>query len=334
MNDWYIDRSKNFINDSLEPVLRFIEKYKGDTKSSALIIALTEGNIFKEDDGNPHAALTRFRDHGLINNDNLIGDSARDYLQGDISINELIIDLFLKRPIVKKNAPNLKPFILMCNVFNIMFEVSASLDDIYLTFFECLHYLYKLNSIDDLSIELVDTIINDRKYFATQNRLNLYTNIKPNDITNLSIWFNALKHTSLFVPTEDRTILKPNVFQQDFFKFIAINGYKLSETPTKSNAILYKYYCAGNTGLSEIIPNMFKPNIIFRDDEEIGIITNYIFGLKKEPDFDFTYYFTKECFGIYHPFVTIPGLVIRVIRNSNISLGNKLHDFCKKGIYR
>lgn len=326
MNDWYIDRSKNFINDSLDSVLKFLLTYQGDRDTKSIISALRENKIFSDKDLNPNAALTRFRDHGLIDNDNYVGKSAEDYVKGIISLDELIIDLFFKRPCKKKNSTNLKPMVILCNVFNKMFEIAGSIDEVFLTGDECYKYLYECNFECDITYELVDKIMDDRTLdgieFAKEK-----INMKKNEMTNISIWFNALKNTSLFLGGDDRMVIRPNKYQKLFYEFISMNAYKMRETPTNSNKELYDYYCDRSSGLNEIIPYTFKSNICFRDSEEIPIIIKYLFGIKKANDFDFNYYFDYECFGIYAPFITMPGIVLRKIEMNNKAIYNEIIGF-------
>lgn len=321
MNDWYIDRSKNFVNPSLEPVLFFLNDYEGDRTSNNVIEELVKRKIFDETVGNPYAALTRFRDHGLISNRNIIGDSAKDYIEGLINIDELIVDLFLKRPALKKQSPDLKPFVLLSKFFYMMFEIVPDPDDIYLSYLECQSYLYKCNSLDDLSYELVDAILNNRlSTNVTSNRL------KQNEITNLSIWFNALRQTPFFISLDERDIIKPNFYQRDFFEYIALNARKFQATPTEANGQLYEYYCNRSFGINEIIPDVFKENVVIRDDSEVEILIDYLFGYKKAVDYDFSYYFNRECFGVYNAFRTIPGLIYRKIYIGNKPLGKAFID--------
>lgn len=326
MNDWYIDRSKNFLNESLNPVLEFVEKYDGARDSSSVIAKLINAGVFDKSAGNPNAALTRFRDHGLITNANVIGDSAKDYLEGMIGIDELIIDLFFKRPAAKKQSPDLKPLVLLCHVFWMMFDIASSNDDIFLTASECFNYLYPINSVDDISYELIDTIMTNREYLVQGGTINSIKEMKQNEMTNIRIWFNALKNTPFFIDTEDRNIVKPNVYQRDFFEFIYFNSFKMMNTPTDSNTALYDYYCKRETGINEIIPMPFKPNSMFRDTSEVEIIYKYLFGIKKAIDFDFKYYFDSDCFGVYHPFISVPSLVYRKIYLENKPLGRMFYE--------
>ena len=329
MNDWYIDRSKNFVNPSLEPVLHYINALTQVEKSIDLINGLISNRIFSEADGNPYAALTRFRDHGLINTDNSIGEPAREYVCGLLTLDELIIDLFIKRPCKKKNSPNMKPFVCLCKVFDIMFDLAPTQDDVFLSFEECFKFLYNCNTLDEISLESVDYILNNRDhdFEIVANNKSL---MRRNDIINISIWFNALDNTPLFIGNEgERMILRPNYYYRDFFSYISMNGIFISETPTSRNIDLYNYYCDSSKGITEIMPVFFKDNIVLRDGSEVKILFEYLFGIKKTMEFDYSYYLTEECFGVYHPFIAIPRLVIRAINEKNKVIGKCFYDLCK-----
>lgn len=326
VNDWYIDRSKNFLNNTFDPVINYLYKHNESVNSRTIISAFIDNNIFDEESGNLFAALTRFRDHGLIDNNNKIGESAVDYVEKRLAREDLIIDLFTKRPANKKNSVNLKPLILLCVVFEIMFEIVADTNEVYLTYDECFKYLYSCNSLSDITIDYVDAIIVNR----TQTEHT--TSISNNEVTNLSIWFNALNNTPIFIPTEERTIIRPNYYARPFIKYIAINGFRISETPTYSNTALYNYYCNRDMGISEVIPNIFMPNVIVSSEYETKVIFNYIFGIKKEPDFNFSRFFENDCFGVYYPFILIPRLAIRKIWVQNKILGNSLFNFLNKQV--
>jgi len=319
MNDWYIDRSKNFINNTLDRVIDFLATYSGQRDSSSLITQLEQAAIFDKDAGNSYAALTRFRDHGLIDNNNELGDSAMDYYKGFLSRDELILDLFIKRSACKKDSPNLKPLVLLCRAFDLMLDLVADMGDVYLTYEECFKYLYCCNDLTDLSVDLIDAIIDGRS--TGKNHVTM----KQNEITNLSIWFNALKNTPLFVSEEEKTMIRPNLFAKDLIKFISINGSKLTVTPTASNTTLYKYYCNRSFGFNEIIPYVFNQNIILKNRRDAVIVFNYMFGIKKEPEYDYGFYFSRPCFGVYSAFLYVPGLVIRKIYLKNMIVGDDLY---------
>lgn len=320
MNDWYIDRSKNYVNSSLDPVLSFLNKYDGELKSNVLIQAFIENNIFDGEAGNLNAALTRFRDHGFITNDNKIGDSSIDYIEGRIAKDDLIIDLLLKRPALKKNSPNLKPFVLLCIVFDYMYELSADIEEVYLTFEECYHFLYEIDSYEEVTLEYVDDILSNRMIGN-----NLPT-LKSNEITNLSIWTNALRSTPVFVFSNNRTIIQPNYYSKSFINYVAMNARMISETPTDSNTNLYNYYCNRNMGLNEIIEDVFIPNVVVNNIFEAKCLYNYIMGIKIEPDFQYLNYVKKESFGIYNAFMYMPKLFIRKVWMNNKKLGESLYS--------
>lgn len=323
MNDWYIDRSKNILNISFEPVIRYLYGYNGGRDSGSIISALIRDDVFDKDAGNLNAALTRFRDHGIINNDNYLGEPAIDYVENRITKDELLLDLLIKRPAKKKASSNLKPLVLLCRIFDIMFDISADAENVYVTYDECLNYLYPINNTFDVSVELVDDIISNRG-LAT---------LKPmssNEIINISIWANALRHTPLFIPTDDKSVLRPNIYAKSLIKYISIYGNRISETPTQSNAKLYGYYCNRNTGITEIIPDPFKGNIVFGSDEDKKIVFDYLFGIRKKPDYNYNVFFEKECFGIYNSFMFVPGLAIRKVWIDNKSLGNDFFSLLKK----
>ncbi len=328
MNDWYIDRSKNFYDDDLINVL--INKVSNEINSNELI------EIFKRDHleiakGNPNAALTRFRDHGLLTNTNKVGDSIIDYANRKLSLPDLIIDLFSKRPAKKKDSPNIKPFFILCKVFDIMFDMNLDLDDIFITFDECIKYLYLIDDYDSISFDLIDKIINSRDYILDQKYPFSHISITPNQETNLSIWFNALKMTPLFMPVDtQRNVLIPNSKQKEFFKFMSVNADEISETPTNNNSSLYEYYCSRDTCLKEIIPNVIRSKAKIINDKDIKIIFEYLFGYKRVANFNYRNYLKYECFGIFFPFITIPRIVIRKISDSNHTVGSALLTFIQK----
>jgi len=324
MNDWYIDRSMNFINSTFDSVIAFLYNYNGNRDSKSIIDKLISNCIFDEDSGNPNAALTRFRDHGIINNINELGEPAIDYIEKRLSRDELIIDLLIKRPAMKKRSVNLKPLVLVCKFFDTLYDIVVDENDVYISYEECYKYLYNCNSLVDVSAEFVDNVIENRNYSNTIKIM------KQNDFTNLSIWFNALCNTPIFLQGNERTIIRPNPFAKPFIKFISINGFKISETPTNTNTELYNYYCKRENGISEIIPNVFLPSVIVKNQYDSKVIYNYVFGIKKEPTFDFNTYFTKDCFGVYHAFLLVPGLAMREVWHQNKALGSSLFEIILK----
>ena len=84
MNSWYIDRSKNFLYDSLYNCLKLIydiSKGKDSLDVNVLIQEIKNHPELGIAEGNINAAITRFRDHGLLSKQNIIGDSAIDFIE-------------------------------------------------------------------------------------------------------------------------------------------------------------------------------------------------------------------------------------------------------------
>lgn len=336
MNDWYIDRSKNFISDSFDLTLQILVSFKEKSNDiGAIKKALKETGKFDTSSGNLGAAFTRFRDHGYLSSKNIVGDSAIDYVNNILSKEELIIDLFLKRPAKKTKSPNVKPFVLLCKVFDIMIEMNVDVDDIFLTFVECKKYLYPCNDYDDVTFDLVEKILGERNYDLTGEIINTGVNIDQNEKTNISLWFNALSSTPLFLPQENRELLKPNIRQKEFFKYISVNADEFSETPTESNEKLYEYYCDRQTGLLEILPSVIIQGVKIDTEEQAKILFEYLFGYKKYPNVNYLEYVKGDCFGIFFPFITVPRLAIRKVLLTNREVGERLLNFINQdNIYK
>ena len=281
MNSWYIDRSKNFLYDSLYNCLKLIydiSKGKDSLDVNVLIQEIKNHPELGIAEGNIHAAITRFRDHGLLSKQNIIGDSAIDFIEGRINESELVIDLFLKRPASKHNSVNIKPFVLICKVFDFMIDILQDQDDIFLTSYECKEYLCPINDLNDITYEYVEKIINERDYSFGSSIPRPRVTLENNEDTNFSIWFKALNSTPVFVKNENsRMILIPNLKQKEFFKYISVNSDEISETPTDSKDSLYGYYCSRDTGLNEILPSILRDDIVNIDEEEIPALFEYLF---------------------------------------------------------
>lgn len=329
MNDWYIDRSKNFINDTLRLTLDFFNRHNRKAISSTELVRLMEKEgVLGGAGGNPNAALTRYRDHGLLRKDNVIGDSAIDFVNDLIGPAELVIDMFSKRPALKVNSPNVKPLFILCIVFDIMQQTIADADDIFITFEEVKEYLFPINAYSDITYELVDRIVSEREYDFSSKMPKARVSFAPNEDTNLSIWFNALQITPLFMPAEGaRNVLRPNLKQREFFRFMAVNAEEVSATPTANNEELYSYYCNGGTGISEILPNVIKSSCVNIDDHEAQVLYEYLFGYKKLPNFNYWKFIKYDCFGLFFPFITIPKIVLRNILRENKKVGEALYKF-------
>ena len=166
MNNWYIDRSKNFIHDGLREILSIINESElsGEEMSTKeLSKKFSEHQALGNAIGNPNAAFTRFRDHGLIRMNNSLGDTAKMYLNGKFTFGELVIDLFVKRFASKDEFPSLHPVVMLCKLFSCMMNMGVDMDDVFITYFECHEYLLPINSYEDVNYELVEKTISERE---------------------------------------------------------------------------------------------------------------------------------------------------------------------------
>lgn len=336
MNNWYIDRSKNFIHDGLREILSIINNSElsgEDMSTAALSEKFTENGALGNAVGNPNAAFTRFRDHGLIRMNNSIGESAKMYLNRKFTFGELIIDLFIKRFANKDEYPSIRPVVMLCKLFSCMMDMGLDIDDIFITYFECHEYLLPINSYDDVNYDLVEKIISEREYGENGNKYSLKHRISlgRNEEINYSIWFNALKQTPLFVYLEDNDngyTLRPNQKQREFFKYISENADEFKDGNITNNSTLYKYYCNREYGLSEIIAPVIKSDVTISEDD-VKILFDYLFGYDQKVDFDYSTYVKHECFGTYFAFISIPNIAIAKIEEDNPQIADLLYKYVR-----
>ena len=336
MNNWYIDRSKNFIHDGLRAILSIINESElaGEEMTTAALSRKFEQNgALGNAVGNPNAAFTRFRDHGLIRMNNTIGESAKMYLNSKFTFGELVIDLFIKRFANKDEYPSVRPVVILCKLFSCMMDMGVDIDDIFVTYFECHEYLLPINSYEEVTYELVEKIISERQYaddgsgYSLQHRVDL----DRNEEINYSIWFNALKQTPLFVSLEDNDngyTLRPNQNQKEFFKYISENANEFDNGNIRNNSTLYEYYCNREYGLSEIITPVIKPDVTIQEDD-VKVLFDYLFGYDQKVDFDYSTYVKHECFGTYFAFISIPNIAIAKIEENNPEIANLLYKYVR-----
>lgn len=336
MNNWYIDRSKNFIHDGLRDILSIINESElaGEEMTTAALSRKFEQNgALGNAVGNPNAAFTRFRDHGLIRMNNTVGESAKMYLNSKFTFGELVIDLFIKRFANKDEYPSVRPVIILCKLFSCMMDMGVDIDDIFVTYFECHEYLLPINYYEEVTYELVEKIISERQYaddgsgYSLQHRVDL----DRNEEINYSIWFNALKQTPLFVSLEDNDngyTLRPNQNQKEFFKYISENANEFDNGNIRNNSTLYEYYCNREYGLSEIIAPVIKPDVTIQEDD-VKVLFDYLFGYDQKVDFDYSTYVKHECFGTYFAFISIPNIAIAKIEEDNPKIANLLYKYVR-----
>lgn len=327
-NDWYIDRASNIYIEGFEEILNFfVQNCKEEIEGKKIVEKLTDFPNIKISKGNPYATLTHYRDIGIINKDNKISTAAIEYVDNKLDLSSFLIDILFKRFNRKKPKNMIKPFVLICKFFDILFQMEIDKDEIFLDSRECVKYLYPIDDYDELNHDFVENIILKRKYL--KNKENKVYEFKDNESTNINIWFNALKETPLFLPIKkNKEKLIPNIEQRAFFVFIANNGVTVIKRELKENKDIYNYYCDSNTGITEILPRVILKEISnINLDNEIEAIFDYLFGYKMFKNFDYTKYFKYPCFGVYFPFIVIPHIAIRQIYYDNPVIGDKLYNY-------
>ena len=329
MNDWYIDRSKSFVETDLKKTMEIIHQIETEgknTDASVITSRLKNAGVRGVSPSNAYAALTRFRDHGLIRLDNTVGNATKLYVDGKLDFGELLIDLFLKRPAKKDNSPNVKPFVLICRLFSYMMEMNLDPDDIFITKAECDEYLLPICDYSDLSYELVEQIVSERQYSMEDHVLIPRRDLDDNVAVKYGIWFNGLKSTPLFLPCDLKDVLLPNQKQFEFFKYVSENADELDATPTSSNSELYSYYCNDRYGFSEILPSLIRSNITLEEDDAKAIF-EYLFGYNELPGFDYDHFFKHSCFGAYFAFIAVPKIAIKKIAEDNQTVADQLLNY-------
>lgn len=330
-NDWYIDRASNVYVDGFEDMINFFEKHcKEKISSSSLSNLIVADNKLKISKGNPNATLTHYRDIGILNKENVIGSSASEFVNGKLDLSALIIDLLFRRFSKKSHIDNSKmvrPFVIICKFFDILFKMEIDKDDVFLNSRECIKYLYPINDYSELDFEYVENMISTRIYDAKNNKIGDYE-FKSNEATNINIWFNALRETPLFLPANgNKENLFPNVDQREFFAFISANGeFVLDKKITNTND-LYNYYCDKNFGITEIIPRVIIKGVTIKEEKEVEKVFDYLFGYRMFKDFEYSRYFKYPCFGVYFPFISLPQIAIRQIYFDNTDVGTSLYQY-------
>ncbi len=333
---WYIDRSRNYYYKELDAGLESI--VHASKKNSDILITpdmlideLVRCGAISAEAKNKFAHLTRFRDHGFINMYNQPGDSVVDYVENRLDLDSMIIDHFIKRPVYKDQNSKVKPLILLCKFYSVLFKITSDENEYYISMIECKNNLYECQHYDDVNAMMVKKIITERHSNGISN-----VNMEPNETTNFSIWFNALKKTSLFNSRTNREILKPNIYARSFFDFIANNCSGFEITPVcddkGDSSLQYEYYCNRRKGINEIIPKYIKPNVRFDNNYDAKKLLLYLFGLKYDTEFRYEKYLKNpdEAFGVYNPFLCIPYLALRNVWMQNSFLADSLYEIIGK----
>ena len=259
------------------------------------------------------------------------GDSAIDFAEGRLDLDGMIVDHFLKRPVFKDKAvPNIKPFVLLCKFFSELFSVTKDDLEYYITTFECKNYLYNCQKYSDIDAKLIKEIITDRHSGVIMSK-----QMDDNETTNFSIWFNALKLTSLINARSSNELLVPNKYAKPFFDYIGNKATDLEPTPTwddkGDSSLQYEYYCNRSKGINEIIPRCIRANVKISNNEEAQKLFLFLFGLKDDIHFKSEKYVknSESNFGIYYPFLTLPYIALRHIWMQNSFIADALYKLIK-----
>ena len=330
MGNWYIDRAKYFCHDNLnEEIDFFLKNCKNEIDSNKLIKLLENSNLEGLKGSNPQAQLTHYRDTGIINKLNKIGNSILEYSERILDFPSLVLDLLIRRPTNKEEFKTkfIRPFVVVCKFFNILINMGIDKDDIFLTIDESMDYLSKINNYDELDYDLVEKILENRT--LDNSKIKKDTNY----VLSYRIIFDTLGRIPVFLPFEKEK-LYPNLEQQAFFSFIASNYIVLDTTVVfdiDTNEKLYDYYIKKGEGISKMLPKVINHNLdIQYTDDIIEDIFSYLFGYSMPRNFSYQKYFKFPCFGIYFPFITMPRIPIREIYYVNEELGKKLLDYISK----
>lgn len=335
-NDWYIDCSVYYSKEcsKIRGILSAInekEIEKGEALTSKEV-----GDILSSKEGiasgNILAVLTRLRDHGYIKKNNQIGELSHFYLDEKLSAEEMAIEHFLKRNAQKKDSPNIKPFVVICSVFNYMIQMDIDPDNIFLTLSECYEYLFPIESYNELTFELVEKIVDERQYkYGEKLPIERVINCDASgsrDDRFLTDWFNSLQLTPIFMPKDaDTKVLRPNLNQREFFRYISENATEFSKTPSQKNDETYSYYCNAYNGVLEIIPDIVVSSATIDSEPDVKVLFEYLFGYKKTASFDYLKYFRKECFGVFFAFISVPRIAIRKVYMGNQTVGDALYKY-------
>ena len=190
MSSWYIDRSRNIkscFESSLMDKMKEWVQNKNEISTqpispAKLIKKLNIDKSFK----NPNALLTYLRDIGLIDyQTNLPSQFFRTCVYSQLSNEQIILLILLKKNSEKNDKSTVKPFVVICKAMSLLVDICK---DYYLTWDDCVSFLQKIDNYDDITEQYILEMINARNI-----------NDKTQDSSIMDIWFNGLTATGLFL---------------------------------------------------------------------------------------------------------------------------------------
>ena len=215
--NWYIDRSRNLSSLFSSPWYQtLIQIALDDTKINMFINKsgdlITELGITGK---NPFAILTYLRDIGIIDDNNNATDFFKCCIRANLSNEQIILLILLKRNDNKNEASSIKPFVVISKAFALMNELSLPL---ILNWHQCINYLMPIQRYEEIDELLVRSMSADDS---------------ANPSNGPDIWFNALLSTGLFDGTNTEIHLKNEFI--DFFRFIAKYGNELAPNQSRED---------------------------------------------------------------------------------------------------
>lgn len=243
MSSWYIDRSRNIkscFESSLMDKMKEWVQNKNEISTqpispAKLIKKLNIDKSFK----NPNALLTYLRDIGLIDyQTNLPSQFFRTCVYSQLSNEQIILLILLKKNSEKNDKSTVKPFVVICKAMSLLVDICK---DYYLTWDDCVSFLQKIDNYDDITEQYILEMINARNI-----------NDKTQDSSIMDIWFNGLTATGLFFEGDKKRIYLNKKYLK-FIKFVAKYGQEMICSQNRDEGL----YQMGMDcfGLSEMIYN-------------------------------------------------------------------------------
>lgn len=325
MFSWYIDNRFYITKEFVDTLLEYSIEAKSNNE------ALKE--VFKRRKpgaGNPSSPPTFARNVGMLDTNEDLSDATRLYQNGFIPFNNLVFELIAKRNVSKTESIPMKPLIVLCKVFSKMRLLGIDESEYFLTTAECYEYLSVLSKYEEITDEIVTSIVQERTYSGKNHIPTKRVDVK-NEVYLSSI-FNALFDTNVFIAGIQKSIIHPKEEYYELIDYIAANGSRISIAPIadgNKNDAFYNYCSDIHNGILEIIPELpLKGSVIPTNATQD--VYNYLFGVETENNIKWDEYFERDCKGIYRIFFPIQWLVVAKIYLKSSRLGENLFDFVKQ----
>lgn len=315
-NIWYLDRGKNFLTKSGQDFFEtMISVLNTISVGGALPSSKVKENLppkYKKSK-NCSALLTTIRNIGVINRKNVIGETIKYYLENKLTYKELILENLTKINYDKENTKEVKPFAIICMALYELYCMGA--EHAFITRRDCIDYLFDIVSYDKptLFLQVQELARKERNYSNHSNAV-------------LDIWFNALREFDIFEKTNNKNVLKMNIQEVEFFKYIYDHCEEIPSYPNGDNTFDTIYDELGNskTGINAIIPKVIFNENINITETSVKEIYSYLFGIDSHLS---ELYFKQNFYGIYRPFRTMKNIAIRKIEESNYELAQALFEY-------